>query len=575
MANVALKRRNTYGRLNRRPNPHACRDDWGAMRFYSFLEPIQGLTMKYILLCALLISGAFFSMSGHTQEQQPPGYTCPDGGTLTEYGGQQICSVPAPIGEQYAACHNGYCVNTTNIAEGAAAVAEYRTSQHVSHCGSVGVYSYVSHTPDKKIQFSVYRTAYDQLADGSCRMKTGYPTTSTAAGNWALLGSSAYCPPDNSPALINLGGDAPDYFCWVLATPEEKEPCDCSDLAGEGTLPYTSFIAQKGVYSTANPPQCNTVNDPDTGQQCHCQLVAQKWLQTTHTNNGVEYDRWSPLPYDKDKPSGTYTGVACGDEDADTAPPEKEECFTLKSGVKWCFANPDEKCTVVNGQEQCSTGCGYVNGDFVCYEDKDPIIPDRPNEDMEEIDDTITDPDKTMPDINKGDLKQIQRGTEQRLDNVIIGVNNNNNQLQNIGDKIGQTNSKLDGIGEQLDGQGKSLKGIADGIEDAFGDEGSPDGKCEGECTGSWYESAYPDGIVGIWEEHKQAFDQTPAFQFLNQFKVTPSGSQPDWSLCFNLGPMGDFGCDSIAVPDFVWNFIKICILITAAFLCRALIFGG
>ncbi|PKM20077.1 MAG: hypothetical protein CVV11_00750 [Gammaproteobacteria bacterium HGW-Gammaproteobacteria-15] len=361
-------------------------------------------------------------------------------------------------------------------------------------------------------------------------------------------------------------GDA--KICWA---PAFSEPCDCSELAGSGTLPYTSFTAKKGVYSAANPPQCNTVTDPDTGQQCHCQLIAQKWLETGSGENST----WSPLPYDRDKPSGTYTGAACGDEDADTAPPEKEECFTLKSGQKWCFSNPDEKCTVVNGQQQCSSGCGYINGDFVCYEENDPVIPDRPNDDMKPIDDTITDPNKTMPDINKGDLKEIQKGSEQRLDNVIIGVNNNTNELQNIGDKIGQTNKKLDGIGQQLDGQGKTLKGIADGIEDAFGDDGAPDGGCEGDCTGSWYESAYPDGIVGIWQEHSEAFNNTPAVQFLDQFKFSPVGTQPDWSVCVNLGPLGDYGCHSLNIPAFVWVFIRICILITAAFLCRAIIFGG
>ena len=50
-----------------------------------------------------------------------------------------------------------------------------------------------------------------------------------------------------------------------------------------------------------------------------------------------------PYLMSKGKPSGTYTGATCGEEDADTQPPEKEECFTLKTGQKWCFANPAEK----------------------------------------------------------------------------------------------------------------------------------------------------------------------------------------------------------------------------------------
>ena len=510
--------------------------------------------MKYLLLCALLISGAFFSLQ--LSAQQFP--SCPAGGSFSQSLGLCVTSTKKESTKE-ADC-GGYLAPSSKVTgkDYAALAAQCRTYANSQLSTKLCIQN--KHDTSSGVRF--YQSVSPSAS--SCSTMWNGPFEIFISNIRDITADS--CPPDTAPQYTALLEQSGTKYCTV-----QIEPCDCSGLTGSGTLPYTSFTAQKGVYSSANPPQCNTVTDPDTGQQCNCQLIAQKWLET----GSGEYSTWSPLPYDKDKPSGTYTGAACGDTDASEAPPEPEQCFTLKSGQKWCFANPQEQCTVINGQEQCSTGCGYMNGDFVCYEESDPVIPERENDELNDIDDTLTDPDKTMQDINKADLKQIQSGTEQRLDNLVIATGNNNNQLQNIGDKIDVTNDNLEGIGKQLDGQGKSLKGIADGIEDAFGDDGAPDGACEGDCTGSWYESVYPDGIVGIWEEHSASIQQTPAFEFLGQFQMSPDGAQPDMNFCFNLGAFGDYGCKSIEVPAFVWAFLKICILISAAFLCRALIFGG
>ena len=454
--------------------------------------------MKY-LLSALLLCGAFFSFPVSAQQS---GLKCPDGGTLTEYGGQQICSVPAPIGEQYAACHNGYCVNTTNIAEGAAAVAEYRTSQHVSHCGSVGVYSYVSHTPDKKIQFSVYRTAYDKLADGSCRMKTGYPSTSTAAGNWALLGSSAYCPPDNSPALINLGGDAPNHFCWALAVDEEP------------------------------PPDCE--NDP-------------------------------------------------------LNPCEPPPCVRGGNGMMVCKDNPEDKCWVDEwGHTQCEEGCGFVGETFFCATQPDPD--EMPNFDKckftfngyacpSEPDDDVPEPDKPLPDMKKQDFKDVNIGVETRQDvtndllETLISTNisESENLSKTLGDKLDEGNAGLGQANAYLKQIDINTNAMAEDIAD-FTDlvevEPLPP---EPE---SWYESEYEDGLKGIWEEKQPLLMATPLFSFVDQFNINPNGNPPDFEMCFNLGAMGNYGCDSFEVPQWIWNAIKVFILFTAAILCRAAVTG-
>jgi len=96
------------------------------------------------------------------------------------------------------------------------------------------------------------------------------------------------------------------------------------------------------------------------------------------------------------------------------------------------------------------------------------------------------------------------------------------------------------------------------------------------DSSSSFYESSYENGFTGIWEEKSVLFEQTETIQFLQQFKFNAGGSPPDTQICFNLGGTMDFGCAELPTPSpQLLAILKIFILITAAFLCRALIFGG
>lgn len=554
--------------------------------------------MKQILITTLLLCGVFFASPGYAQTA--PEYTCPNGGTYYEGLG---CGIPKPAtscriagASPWPAVHP---VNQTSVSypfPTGSMITTCPANTNVtfySDCENSVVYDYtlpqdcstspftVSMTRTVK-QTSQYVPGWPKEPHAPVTYNDAFTNTKEAVATW-ITSTEVECPDD-----FPLEGvyQEINYICYYVPEPPQPDPCDCNDFRGEAPYSFENLIAPVGTYNTTdNMPQCMTLSrsadptNPDAPvAQCECQVSAKKWLKFSGpTIDGVEHDRWEAYPVAQGQPSGTITGVTCAKDDAVTEPTDPDapkDCFTLKSGVKWCWADPGEKCTIVNGQEQCSSGCGYINGDFVCYDTEEPTTPDRPDTDLTDPDDTITDPNKTMPDITKGDLKEINRGTETRLDNVVTSLQNNNNQLKNIGDGIAETNDNLDGIGRQLDGQGKTLTGIQDGIEDAFGDDGEPDGAGDGE-TNSWYESAYPDGLIGIWNENSTALQETPMFDFLNQFQLAPSGEQPDLTMCFNFGPFGDYGCKALEIPSIIWAFLKICILITAAWLCRALIFGG
>lgn len=543
--------------------------------------------MKYFSLCALLLSGAFFSVSAQVTGNQSA-VMCPQGGTYTDGN----CTIPSPSVTKYII--QGYSSGRTPQ-EACSKSAAAMTSAWLAANSSV---------VDLALTNSTINTSYHTCTQNfSYTTSTGATHSGSTGTYYRTDGTFNACPPDGQSQFdqgpISIGEQ---QMCYYPAQPGPE--CDCANFSGDSLSTFNDLRAPVGQYTKENPPQCIQQREYAVGRDepltCVCQVSAQKWISSYGGFlNGVEYEVWSTLPTTQGQPSGTFTGVKCGEKDGGPLEPEEDapkDCFTLKNGVKWCWADKAEKCQVVNGVEQCASGCGTVNGDFLCYDDT-PVIPPKDRDDLTPPDDTLTDPNKSINDMAKGDFKEVNKGVEGRLDNVITSISNSTIAMDEVSDKVGLTNSKLDGIGMQLDGVGKQLgdiDGTLDGTAEDIGDikgilegalgkggkgggQGTPD-KGVGDCTEncSWYESAYPDGIIGIWNEHSEGLKQTPMMEFLNQFStIAPSGAQPDFTICFDLGAMGNFGCKAIEIPQVIWAFIKLVMLITAAFLCRALIFGG
>lgn len=89
----------------------------------------------------------------------------------------------------------------------------------------------------------------------------------------------------------------------------------------------------------------------------------------------------------------------------------------------------------------------------------------------------------------------------------------------------------------------------------------------------SFYEAEYPNGFQDVWQKNKAAFENTEMNQYLQSWKLTAGGAAPPMQLCFNI--MVDFGCAEFVIDPRVFPFLRIIMLVSTAFLCRALIFGG
>ena len=282
----------------------------------------------------------------------------------------------------------------------------------------------------------------------------------------------------------------------------------------------------------------------------------------------------------------------------DCEQPEDPKCFRGGNGMLICESNPDEKCTKTDSSQigasgeplpvysNCQAGCGFVVDKFMCGEEPSGV----PNFELCEVtqtgyacpsekNDQIADATKQTQDMTKQDFKDVNIGVESRQDTTndllssLLANDKNSaealhNQLQGQAANI---SNHLNGLGSKLDGIGTKIDGVGDKIDETF----NPSETRPIPEPSSWYESKYENGVQGVWDDYRQRLNDTSFFQFLNQFSLSPSGTQPDWNMCFNLGALGNYGCERIEVPAFIWNFVRLCILVTAGFTCRRIIFGG
>jgi hypothetical protein len=90
------------------------------------------------------------------------------------------------------------------------------------------------------------------------------------------------------------------------------------------------------------------------------------------------------------------------------------------------------------------------------------------------------------------------------------------------------------------------------------------------------YERKYPDGFIGVWNTKKAEILASPLLQLTSNLQPaigSPSG-YPVWLVPVVIGHW-NFGSYDVSPAGYVWDFLKVCTILGALFLSRALIFGG
>lgn len=90
--------------------------------------------------------------------------------------------------------------------------------------------------------------------------------------------------------------------------------------------------------------------------------------------------------------------------------------------------------------------------------------------------------------------------------------------------------------------------------------------------NGSWYTKSYANGIEGVLSANFSAMKTTPLFSVLTNIAPTISGSAHNG--CWML-PIWKQGNQQFCLSQTVLNLVGICIMLTALFAARGIIFGG
>lgn len=514
------------------------------------------IVKAYILLMLFALCLAF-SVGSFAQEQIPE-YTCPDGGTLNEYQGQMICSVPAPSGELYQFRYGSYMPTRQKACDSSAqgkgrAVVEAWGNPPRNGASLTGTWGILTNDGAYCEAWYSFQTVN---SEGEIGNGQGVETDYTISKK-----TDSYCPDESYPELTSSYGSPPNLVCYAPATVEDLPPCDCSDLTGSNPQGINYFYAANGAYSQANPPNCISRDDNENGDipSCNCKLIATKWSSADVNINGTIYQRWQPVP-DQNGVTGVFTGGQCDESEKDTPPDTPEKCYQLGSGQNFCLEDPDQKCAKIDGIMTCEAGCGTVNGEFFCFENDDPEEP------LPDPDDNITDPDTPLNDMVKRDFKDVLGGTESRLD-----------ILARLMSDIKTNTSKGDSeLAAKQDATNRLLKEISDKLDEESDDE-TPTNPQPTYNTDKLEEFVNPND----WGEKnfrtvalafKDRLLEAPVMQAVQGFfDVALSGSCPTWQTTVNM-PFGgalNINIDQLCSETMnnIWPAIRAIIVLIFSFL--------
>lgn len=382
-----------------------------------------------------------------------------------------------------------------------------------------------------------------------------------AQGSWTYSGTQRNNYDDALAVCAQYSGTR-EYYVEHVTGSNLYSCYYCSSTIGCGECPDGHLWDNEQQQCINDTPECPP-GAAWNGEVCSCPS-GQKMGYAGTVEGGLTEQCIDEVPPPQECPPeapqvGTINGQPVCDWQENSCP----------AGYNPGYVNGELYCSpIIDDDPQCHNGgyYGTVGGTTGCF-DPDPNIDDPdypPNQDPDSPSWPGPDPlNPTFPNYpqwpspNNPNYNPPAPG-EFDDSNIV-------NELSQIKGRVGQTNTKLDTANNHLSDIAESL----DGTGANFG--GGPSSGVQ-----SFYESEYPGGIAGVWDSNKAALMSTPVFGFVDQFQFDYNDSSvPSWQMCFDMGALGNLGCKDLSVPPYVWAFIKIVMLVSTAFLCRRLIFGG
>jgi hypothetical protein len=371
---------------------------------------------------------------------------------------------------------------------------------------------------------------------------------------------------------------------------------DCSDVAGDtGTLKWNS-----SVWGESTPS--SHICSPRGGG---CVANVQRSNFCTNSD-GFCYAQYTVT----DKPCNAPPGTGfCSDSDCNNFKPKPDKPPTDPD-------NPDHK-------PDDPTGGDIEDPSVLPDSDNDVVVPDKPDgkPDVEDPDikpetdkavvDAVVgmnkDVNKALNDLhisinkNKADVQneirvlnasvvtntqavqkqqindnEIYRKTkaliQQANADITTAVNRNTGAINSVGEDVGKIAGSMEGIAEDVAGISETLDGIANTDTSGAGIGGT----CiqAGNCKG-FYNSGYPQGLNGLVSGQLENLKNNTIDKFVNSFGKMDLSNAKRPSFVLPVPFFGDFSFEAYINFDWIFGFVRACLIMTSIFAARRIIFGG
>tara|TARA_Y100001960_G_scaffold241631_1_gene255468 strand:- start:4662 stop:6326 length:1665 start_codon:yes stop_codon:yes gene_type:complete len=366
-----------------------------------------------------------------------------------------------------------------------------------------------------------------------------------------------------------------------------------------------------GGCDGATPPEDDQLEEPWEG--CEKPYVEQPFVCRKDTdgdgrpNPDAEYDDAAICDYDSNGKFSCSLGSFDPDPDPDPDPePDPEPDPT----------EPDPDPTEPDGDISNPDNIPDASGDPTNPEGVDPekevtepeLTPDSNGDIVKAIANMNRDSNKALRDLNI-DINKSQADINTQLDRLNKNVVNNSNATRDLAqtniDIYKNTKSLIQGVetavktGTQqtveaiessgnatnaalekgfsdVNGSLEDIKGSLDGLSNVDTGSAGTTGTCiqNSSCTG-FYTSSYPDGLSGVANSHFQSIKSNVLDGFVDTFGNLDLSNAKKPSFTIPVLDFGDYNIEDYLNLDWIFGFVRFCLIFTAIATARKNILGG
>ena len=171
----------------------------------------------------------------------------------------------------------------------------------------------------------------------------------------------------------------------------------------------------------------------------------------------------------------------------------------------------------------------------------------------------------------------IYKNTKTLIQGVETAVKSGTQQTVEAIESSGNaTNAALEKGFSDVNGSLEDIKGSLDGLSNVDTGSAGTTGTCiqNSSCTG-FYTSSYPDGLSGVANSHFQSIKSNVLDGFVNTFGNLDLSNAKKPSFIIPVMDFGDYNIEDYLNLDWIFGFVRFCLIFTAIATARKNILGG